>query len=220
MFRTADPALSRGRVAPLDGSLLAERPPGDTPARESAGWAEWVNGDMTVRVFPHSDRHPFGNEKCCTFASCYPSAPKAWIGRGAKRERRRRRTLLPSGRALLRERRSSRSSLQNSRYAQPKFDRLAAHTVGRKKGQSAGSTRVMRYRSRCSRGSRDDRSVRAPRLPHAAPRGARDSRSARRLSSRQYTRKSRRLLQRAFTGAALEISYVARRGEHPGVQIG
>lgn len=50
---------------------------------------------------------------------------------------------------------------------------------GRRVG-NAGSTRVMRYRSRCSRDSRDDRSVRAPRLPHAAPQGARDSRSARR----------------------------------------
>lgn len=100
VFRTADLALSRGRVAALDGSLLTAGLPGVTPARESAGWAEWVHGDTTVRVFPHSDRHPFGNEKCCTFASCYPSAPKAWIGRGAMRERRRRRTLPSSGKGL------------------------------------------------------------------------------------------------------------------------
>jgi len=49
-------------------------------------------------VSPHSDRHPSGNEKCCSLAFCYPSAPKAWIGRGAQRGQRRRGSVVSFGR--------------------------------------------------------------------------------------------------------------------------
>jgi hypothetical protein len=53
--------------------------------------------------------------------------------------------------------------------------------------------------------------------PSRAPQGARDTRSARQLLLSANKRRGWRLRQRAFTGDALEISFVARRGEHPGV---
>jgi len=76
---------------------------------------------------------------------------------------------------------------------------------------------LSRYEVQCSRGSRDDRSERAPPCPSPAPQGAGDTRSARQLLLSANKRRRWRLRQRAFTGDALEISFVARRGEHPGV---
>jgi len=84
-------------------------------------------------------------------------------------------------------------------------------------GSSAGSTRLSKSVAQCSRGSRDDRSERAPPCPSAAPQGAGDTRSARQLLLSATKGDCWRLRLRAFTGAALEISFVARRGEHPGV---
>lgn len=163
---------------------------------------------------PHSDRHPSGNEKCCSLAFCYPSAPKAWIGRGAQRGRRRRRSLVPSSG---RNRAPSRSSFTELAVCPAKISPPAARAVGGKMGSSAGSTRLSKNVAQCSRGSRDDRSERAPPCPSAAPQGAGDTRSARQLLLSATKGDCWRLRLRAFTGAALEISFVARRGEHPGV---
>jgi hypothetical protein len=44
------------------------------------------DGDLVVRVLPHSLGHPFGNEKCCSLAYCTPTAPKTQIGRGSQDE--------------------------------------------------------------------------------------------------------------------------------------
>jgi len=122
-------------------------------------------------------------------------------------------------RCLLREKADARAARHYRARGMPSQDSLPRRLTPSdgKKGSSAGSTRLSRYEVQCSRGSRDDRSERAPPCPSRAPQGARDTRSARQLLLSANKRRGWRLRQRAFTGDALEISFVARRGEHPGV---
>jgi hypothetical protein len=83
---------------------------------------------------------------------------------------------------------------------------------------------LMKCGVQCSRGSRDDRSERAPSLfscrrSWLAPKGAGHTGSARWLSSRQLEEKLAATAARLHR-RALEISFVARRGEHPKVLEG
>jgi len=71
--------------SPAKEIVGARCPSRDSPSRERAGWVEWANGDLAARVHPHPDRHPFGNEKCCSLAFCSPSPAKA--GARPKREK-------------------------------------------------------------------------------------------------------------------------------------
>lgn len=148
---------------------------------------------------------PFGNEKCCSLAFCHPAAPKARIGRGATWvERRHGIPVSTSGVTLLGRDRAAASLVIRIRG----MPSQTLHEVRlAEMGSSAGSTRLMKYGTRCSRVIAMTEANERQLPPQEG--------LARPLSSRQCEGR-RAATVRAFTGDALKISFVQGEGSSPG----
>lgn len=157
---------------------------------------------MIIGMFPRSDDHPFGDEKCCSFVLRYLRA-QTRIGRNARCARRRRWTY---GRPEMEDpRRQSRSSNKNSPHSPP------GSNVGFDEDDEAGV--------QCSRDSRDDRSKRIASQSLIASQEAVKLRKAPRLPLFGI---QRGFELRSFLPHRRSIadSFVARRGQHTEVLIG
>lgn len=152
-----------------------------------------------MRVFPHSEHHPSGNEKCCSLGTVHPPR-KTRIGRGRPCRAASARGLLLRELAPW-ERRSPRVARHRELTTGP------ANLSSGRGAFAAGSTRVMKSGVQCSRIAAMTEANERHRL--------REEGVGALASPLGNARRCWRQGQRAANQRAPAISFVARRGELP-----